>query len=44
MRIKLEVSVGEFLDKLTILEIKSERISDPEKLANVQEQLARLRE
>ncbi len=44
MRIKLEVSVGEFLDKLTILEIKSERISDPEKLANVQEQLARLRD
>lgn len=29
------VSPGELLDKLTILEIKSERISDPDKLTNV---------
>ncbi len=29
------ISPGELLDKLTILEIKSERISDPDKLANV---------
>lgn len=44
MSIKVEVSLGEFLDKLTILEIKSERIQDPEKLANVHKQLARLRD
>lgn len=44
MSIKVEVSLGEFLDKLTILEIKSERIQDPAKLANVHAQLARLRE
>lgn len=35
MSILVPVSVGEFLDKLTILEIKSERIGDPEKLANI---------
>lgn len=29
------VSPGELLDKLTILEVKSERISDPDKLTNV---------
>lgn len=29
MTIKVEASFGEFLDKITILEIKSERISDP---------------
>lgn len=44
MSIKVEVSLGEFLDKLTILEIKSERIQDPAKLANVRRQLDRLRE
>ena len=35
MSIKIEISVGELLDKLTILEIKSERISDAEKLKNI---------
>jgi hypothetical protein len=29
------VSLGELLDKLTILEIKLERITDPDKLANI---------
>ena len=33
--VTIEVAPGELLDKLTILEIKSERISDPAKLANV---------
>lgn len=33
------VSPGELLDKITILEIKSERISDPEKNANVRVEL-----
>lgn len=39
MTIKVEVSVGEFLDKLTILEIKSERIKDKVKLDNVNKEL-----
>ncbi len=33
---KIEVSVGELVDKITILEIKLEKIVDSEKLANVQ--------
>ena len=39
MTIQVDVSVGEFLDKVTILEIKSERIKDPTKLANVNKEL-----
>lgn len=39
MNITTEVSVGEFLDKLTILQIKSERIGDVAKLANVRKEL-----
>jgi hypothetical protein len=35
MTIKVELSYGEFLDKLSILQIKSERIRDESKLANV---------
>ena len=31
-KILVEVSVGELLDKLSILEIKKEKIKDPEKL------------
>lgn len=34
-----EVSIGELLDKITILQIKSERFTDQEKLHNVQEEL-----
>ena len=44
MALKVEVSVGELLDKMTILEIKSERIKDQKKLANVNRELALLRE
>jgi transcriptional regulator of nitric oxide reductase len=40
--IKVPVSPGEVLDKITILEIKSERINDPEKVANVRVELALL--
>ncbi len=40
--IHVPVSPGEVLDKITILEIKSERIADPEKLANVRVELALL--
>ena len=42
--IKVPVSPGEVLDKITILEIKSERISDPDKLTNVRRELGLLRE
>ena len=44
MALKVEVSVGELLDKITILEIKSERISDEAKLANVNKELGILRQ
>ena len=43
MTIKVEISFGEFLDKITILEIKSERISDAVKLENVNRELTLLR-
>ncbi|UXI69625.1 DUF6165 family protein [Tahibacter amnicola] len=33
------ISHGELLDKITILEIKSEQITDPAKLANVRKEL-----
>ncbi len=42
--IHVPVSPGEVLDKITILEIKSERIADPEKVANVRVELALLQE
>jgi transcriptional regulator of nitric oxide reductase len=41
--IHVPVSPGEVLDKITILEIKSERITDPGKLANVRTELSLLR-
>jgi hypothetical protein len=37
--ISVPVSHGELIDKITILEIKSARISDPAKLANVRAEL-----
>lgn len=40
--ILVPVAPGELVDKLTILRLKSERIEAPEKLANVQRELARL--
>ena len=43
MIITVPVSVGEVVDKVTILEIKSERISDSEKLRNVAAELDALR-
>ena len=42
--IRVPVSPGEVLDKITILEIKSERMTDPQKLANVSIELGLLRE
>lgn len=41
--IKVPVSPGELLDKITILEIKAGQITDREKLANVRRELELLR-
>jgi len=43
MLLSIPVSVGEIMDKITILEIKEERILDAEKLANVTAELDTLR-
>jgi hypothetical protein len=40
--IKVPVSPGELLDKITILRIKSQRMSDPAKLSNVRLELRSL--
>ena len=37
--IVIEISPGELLDKVSILNIKSERIADPEKLKNIEYEL-----
>ena len=42
--IKVPISPGELLDKITILRIKSQRMSDPKKLQNVRIELAVLEE
>jgi hypothetical protein len=44
MELLVEVSVGEVIDKITILEIKDQRITDPGKLANVRAELTTLNE
>jgi len=41
---KIEISVGEFLDKLTILQIKAERIKDLEKLKSINKELELLQD
>jgi hypothetical protein len=43
MNLSAEISVGEFLDKITILEIKSEHIRDAAKLENIRKELETLR-
>ena len=42
MPLLVPISVGELLDKISILEIKAETIADPAKLANVRSELAAL--
>jgi hypothetical protein len=42
--IKVPVSPGELLDKITILRIKSKRMSDPDKLRNVRLELEALQD
>ncbi len=44
MSITVPISVGEFLDKLTILRLKAERIADPERRANVLHEIRTLEE
>jgi hypothetical protein len=41
---KIEVSIGEIVDKLSILQIKKNNIKDPEKLANVTKEYQYLHE
>ena len=43
-KILIEVSVGELLDKISILEIKKDKIKDPEKLEYIRDELSLLRE
>lgn len=43
MQVQTPVAVGELIDKITILEIKSEQITDPAKLVNIRKELDLLR-
>ena len=43
MKILIPVSVGELVDKITILEIKSNLITDTQKLKNIDKELSALR-
>ena len=42
-KILIEVSVGELLDKISILEIKKDKIKDPEKLEYIADELSILK-
>ena len=44
MNLQIPVSAGELIDKITILEIKMERIDDAGKLSNVRRELQALRQ
>ncbi len=37
--VKIEVGAGELIDKITILQIKSDRVTDPDKLVNIRHEL-----
>ncbi|MCK5662605.1 MAG: hypothetical protein KAI17_03915, partial [Thiotrichaceae bacterium] len=39
MNVNVEISIGEFFDKITILEIKKERINNAGKLVNINKEL-----
>ena len=43
-KILIEVSVGELLDKISILEIKKDKIKDPDKLSFIFDELSRLKD
>jgi hypothetical protein len=42
MNINVDLSIGEFFDKMTIFEIKKERISDRDKLENINKEYSYL--
>ena len=42
MNINVDLSIGEFFDKMTILEIKRERITDRDKLENISKEYSYL--
>ena len=42
MNIDIEISLGEFFDKLTILQIKQDKITDSSKLENINKELSYL--
>lgn len=44
LKVFTEVALGELVDKITILQIKSERITDPNKLINIMNELNALLE
>lgn len=40
MNVNVEISIGEFFDRISILEIKKEKISDAAKLENIDKELS----
>ena len=44
MIVMAPISVGELIDKITILSIKAERLTDPKKQLNVSNELIKLKE
>ena len=42
-KILIEISVGELLDKISILEIKKDKIKDPDKLSFIFDELSKLK-
>ena len=43
-KIFIEVSVGELFDKISILEIKKDKIKDPDKLSFIKDELSKLKD
>ncbi|MDB9736605.1 DUF6165 family protein [Candidatus Pelagibacter sp.] len=43
-KILIEVSIGELLDKISILEIKKDKIKDPNKLSFITDELSKLKD
>jgi hypothetical protein len=43
-KILIEVSVGELLDKISILEIKKDKIKDPDKLSFISDEFSKLKD
>ena len=42
-KILIEISIGELLDKISILEIKKDKIKDPDKLSFISDELSKLK-